>query len=177
MTTTTISAPQMASDPENCVDRQAKLYEAIRERISQSFFSRIRIDEEELLHVLFVKLVDKFLPPFGSEELIEFLNQAIADMIREFKLGVRSTVDIDDVDPDEGPSYDERINADEVEFEKMFDRFCDSRDEPERTIFRKFRTYARQDIAKLVKISRNDVAKLIKSMPKKFEKFVLNFRE
>jgi hypothetical protein len=174
---TTIFAPQIHADVDNCADRQTKLYETIRERISQSFFSRTRMDEEELLHVIFMNLVDSFLPPFGSEEMTKLLNDEIADTIRELKCGNKAALDIDDVDPDEGPAYDMKANADEEEFETMFDRFCDSREEPERTIYRRFRTYTRQEIAACTGISRNDVTRILKTMPRKFEKFVNDFSE
>jgi len=175
--TTTISVPQINKNSENCADRLASLYEAIRERISQSFFSRTRIDEEELLHVIFVNLVDKYLPPFDSDEMTKLLNDEIANTIREFKRGRKKMFDIDDVDPDEGPGYDMTANADEEEFETMFERFCDSREEPEQTIFRRFRTHTRLELAACTKISRNDVARILKTMLRKFEKFVKDFLE
>ena len=154
-----------------------QLYEAIRERISQSFFSRIQTDEEELLHVIFVNLVDRFLPSFDTDEMTELLNDEIANTIRDFKRDRKPALDIDNVDPDEGPAYDMRANAEEEEFETMFDRFCDSCEEPERTIFRRFRTHTRQELAACTGISRNDVSRILKKMSQKFEKFVRNFIE
>ncbi len=174
---TTIIEPQIQGQPEDCANRQMKLYEAVRERIAQSFFSRVRTDEEELLHVIFMNLVNKYLPPFDSEEMTKLLDDEIANSIREFKRTRKTTFDIDDVDPDEGPAYDMKANADEEEFEAMFERFCESREEPERTIFRRARTHGLREIARYVGISRNEVSRLVKSMPKKFENFIENFRE
>jgi len=169
-----ISVPQIPVDSENC-DRQLQLYEAIRLQISLSFFSRIQIDEEELLHVLFVKLVDKFLPPFGSEELTERLRQEIRHTIRDFKLAKWSGLDIDEVDPDDGPFYDDRKKDFETEFEEMFERFCESCEEPQRTIYQRFRTCSQKELAKAAGILRDDVRLFMKTLPKKFERFLKDF--
>ena len=171
-----ISVPQTNANAENC-DRQLALYNAIGERISQSFFSRTKTDEGELLHVIFVKLAEKFLPPLDSEEMTKLLDGMIANTIREFKRGQKSALDIDDIEPDEEPTYDMEANIEEEEFETMFDRFCDSCEEPERMIFRRFRTHTRQILAECTGISRNEIARILKTMPRKFEDFVKNFRE
>jgi DNA-directed RNA polymerase specialized sigma24 family protein len=175
MSTTDIAASQINANSENCADRQAALYEAIRYRISQSFFSRTRIDEDELLHVLFLKVVDQFYPPLDSDEFTEFLNQEIADTIREFKRSVRPTRDIDDVDPDEGPAYE--ANADEEEFEKTFERFCDAQDEPKRSVYRRFRTHTLAQLAEIYGLPLKTVSKMVKRMPNEFQKFLENFRD
>jgi len=151
------------------------LYEAIRLQISLSIFSRTQIDEEELLHVLFVKLIDMFLPPFGSEELTEMLRQEIRHTIRDFKLAKRHALDIESVDPDDGPFYDDRKKDFETEFEEVFERFCDSFEEPQRTIYQQFRIVSQKELAKIVGIHRNEVNKFIKAMPKEFQDFLKFF--
>jgi len=176
MITKPISVPQTNANAENC-DRQLALYNAIGERISQSFFSRTKTDEEELLHAIFVNLVEKFLPPFDSEEMTKLLGGMIANTIREFKRGKKAALDIDDIESDEEPTYDIESNIEEEEFEMVFDRFCDSREEPERMIFRRFRTHNRQVLAECTGISRNEVARILKTMPRKFEDFVRNFHK
>ena len=173
---TTIPDSQMPSFTEDC-EQQLALYEAIRLQISESFFSRTKIDEDELLHVLFVKLADKVLPPLGSEELVEELQKEIRSTIRDFKRSKRSMFDIDELTLDEEPAYDPEGNREEEEFETMFDRFCDSSEEPERTIYRLFRTYTKKEIANIAGISRNEVARFLKKLPKKFETFVEKFSE
>ena len=85
--------------------------------------------------------------------------------------------DIDELTSDEEPGYDPESNREEEEFETMFDRFCDSCEEPERTIYRLFRTYTKIEIASIAGISRNEVACFLKKMPKKFETFVEKFSE
>jgi len=172
--TTPISATQNQLDTENC-DRQLALYEAIRLQISLSVFSRTQIDEEELLHTLFVKLADKFLPPFESQELTELLRQEIRHAIRSFKFAKRSMLDIDEVDPDDGPFYDDRKKDFETVFEEAFDRFCESCEQPQRTIYRLFRTMSQQELAKIAGVSRDDARLFMKNMPKKFERFLKNF--
>jgi len=173
--TTTISVPQTPPDGNNCAERQLLLYEAIRFQISNSFFSRRRIDEDELLHALFVKLIDKFLPPFESEELADLLQQEIRHTIRDFKLVKRHTLDIDEVDPDDGPFYDDRKKDFETEFEEMFQRFCESCEEPQRTIYQQFRTVTQTELARVAGITRSDARRFIKNMPKKFQEFLENF--
>jgi len=173
-TTKPIFVPQTSVNTENC-DRQLLLYEAIRFQISQSFFSRIRIDEGELLHVLFVKLIDKFLPPFESEELAELLQQEIRHTIRDFQLAKRAGIDIDEFDPDDGPSYDDRKKDFETEFEEVFERFCESCDEPMRTVYKQFRTVPQKELAKVAGVLRDDVRLFLKTLPKKFEEFLKNF--
>ena len=175
--TTTISVPQIASGHESCADRQLKLYNAIRERISQSCFSRSQTDEEELLHVIFINLVDKFYPSPDSKEMTKLLDDKITNTIREFKRNVKPALDIDGIEPDEEPGYSAEANAEEEEFEKVFDRFCSSREEPERTIFRRHRTHSRLALADCTGISRNEISRILKTMPRKFEKFVQNFSE
>ena len=172
---TTISVPQINANAENCADRQTALYEAIRYRISQSFFSRTRIDEEELLHDLFVKIVDKFYPPLGTNDFTDFLNREIANTIREFKRSVRPTLDIDDVDPNDGPAYE--TDTDEGEFEEVFERFCNAQSEPKRSVYRRFRTCKHEKIAELSGLSRKTVSKMIKRIPSEFEIFLKNFRD
>ena len=172
---TTIPVPQINANAENCADRQAALYEAIRYRISQSFFSRTRIDEDELLHVLFVKIIDKFYPPLGTNDFTEFLNREIANTIREFKRSVRPTLDIDDVDPNDGPAYE--TNDDEDEFEEVFEHFCDTQSEPKRSVYQRFRTYKQEQLAEMCGLSRKTVSKMIKRIPSEFEIFLKNFRD
>jgi hypothetical protein len=169
-----ISVPQTSENAENC-DRKLLIYEAIRYQISQSYFSRIQIDEEELLHVLFFKLIDMVLPPFGSEELTELLRQKIRHTIRDFKLAKRSSLDVDEVDPDDGPFYDNRKKDFETEFEEAFDRFCDSCEEPQRTIYRRFRVCPQTEISRITKLSRDEIRISLKAMPKKFQEFLKNF--
>ena len=172
--TTSISVPQIPITAENC-DRQLVLYEAIRFQISQSFFSRTQIDEEELLHVLFVKLVDKFLPPFESMELTELLRQEIRHSIRDFKLAKRHSLDIENVDLDGGPFYDDRKKDFETEFEEVFERFCESCEEPQRSIYQQFRFVSQKELAKIVGIHRNEVNKFLKAMPEQFQDFLKFF--
>ena len=155
----------------------ATLYEAIRHRISQSFFSRTRIDEKELLHVLFLNIVDKFYPPTGSDEFTAFLNQEIANTIREFKRGKKTMRDIDDVDPDEGPAYDAKANTDEEEFEEAFERFCDAQDEPKRSVYRHFRTHKQYQLAEMFDLPLKTVSKIVKRMPNEFQKFLKKFQD
>jgi len=167
----------MTGGSVNCADRQMILYNAIRDRISQSFFSRAQMDEEELLHDVFVKLADKYLPPFGSEEMTKLINGTITNTVRVLKRAQKAALDIDDIEPDDEPVYDMAANFEEEEFEAMFDRFCDSRDEPERTIFRRFRTHNRQALAACSGVYRYEVARILKTLPRKFEDFVKKFLE
>ena len=169
-------SPQIQANAENC-DRQLALYEAIRFQISESFFSRIQIDEDELLHVLFDKLVDKFLPPFGSEKLTELLCKEIRHTIRDFKLAKRTGIDIDEFDLNDGPSYDDRKKDFETEFEEIFERFCKSCDEPQRTVYKQFRAVPQKELAKVAGILRDDVRLFLKTLPKKFKDFLKNYRD
>ena len=167
-------SPQTQANAENC-DRQLALYEAIRFQISLSDFSRTQIDEDELLHVLFVKLAGMFLPPIESKELIELLRQEIRHAIRKFKLAKRFLLDIDELDPDDGPFYDDRKKDFETVFEEAFASFCESFEQPQQTVYQRFRTMSQKELAKVAGISRDDVRMFIKNMPKKFEKFLRNF--
>lgn len=167
----------MKDVPENCEDARLLLYEAIRERISQAFFPRTRIDEEELLHVIFMKLLNQFLPALDSEEMSELLDREIRHAIRNFKLARRPAMDIEEVNPDEGPSYEEPAWSVEADFERTFERFCNTRQEPEQTVFRRCRTHTRKQIARITGLSHQEISRILKKIPDKFRYFLKNDRD
>lgn len=131
-------------------------------------------------HVIFMELCDKVLPELGRDEMNELLDRQIKDAIRAFKRDgkpARPTIDIDDADPDEGPSYDERLNSEEIEFEKTFERFCNSFDEPKRSVYLRSRTHTKKQLARINGISEKMIYKMFKEMPHDFELFLKKFRE
>lgn len=166
---------QNENEPENCAEHMLPLYEAIRLRISESTFSRIKTDEEELLHVIFMKLEGEVLPPPDSEEMEALLNDEIINTIRAFKRDKHAMSDFDELDPDDGPSHDRRTENAEEEFEEAFQRFCDSCEEPERTVYRRCRTLVLEDIVRSTGTSHREITRILRRLPKKFQCFVKNY--
>lgn len=172
--TNPIIETQIVDPHENRGESMLLLYEAIRLRISETCFSRAKTDEDELLHVLFMKLQDELLPPFDGEAATSRLDAEIDNAIRTFRREGKMRYDIDELDPDDEPFYDAGAKIAEEEFEEAFQHFCDSCAEPERSIFRRCRTYTREEIERSTGIPHQELTRVLRRLPKKFQNFVKN---
>lgn len=170
----TIIETQNIAKAANRGEHMTLLYEAIKLRISETCFSRARTDEDELLHVLFMRLEDEPLPPFGSEEMTARLDDEIRNAIRIGRREKMTRCDLDELDPEDEPFYDPQTKIDEQEFEETFHNFCDSCEEPERSVFRRSRTHTRVEIARSTGVSHQELTRILRQLPKKFQYFVKN---
>lgn len=173
----TVNATQSQEHGENRDEINLALYEAIRRRILQTKFPRRRIDEEELLHAVFAHLFDQSLPALNGHTITRLLDRNIQHTIRDFKMAQRPSLDVEEFGPDFGPVYDEPEWSEEAEFERAFEKFCDTQPEPRRTIFLCSRTHSRNDIAKSVGLSRQEIGRVLKLMPEKFRLFLKKYKD
>lgn len=124
-----------------------------------------------------MKLVARYLPPLESEEMTELLDNAIADTIREMKRDRKKMRDITEVDPKDAPACRDWLHDEEREFETVFERFCNSYEEPERSVYRRCRTHRREDLAKLHALTHQEICRMLEKMPARFKYFVKNDRD
>jgi hypothetical protein len=158
-------------------DPASQLYHAIRKRVKRTMFSRRLIDSDEVVNEIFLRLSGKNLPPYGSEGFDNQLRRTTNHVVRDYKRFLKPATDIDEVNEDEHPFYEMEFFSIEEEFEFVFSKFCDTFDEPTRTVFTRSRALSKENIAELTGLFRQDVARIIKSMPSEFERFYTNFSE
>jgi DNA-directed RNA polymerase specialized sigma24 family protein len=167
----------MPNNPPPNHDFANQLYRAIRKRVKRTRFSRRLIDNDEVVNEIFLRLSGKNLPPFDSDEFDNLLRRTTNHVVRDYRRFLKLATDIDEVNDDEHPFYEMDFFSVEEEFEFVFSKFCDSFDEPKRTVFTHSRTLSKESIAELTGLFRHEVARTIKSMPSEFKKFYRNFSE
>ena len=160
------------AESENRGDDRTSLYDAVKNEVDNTLFSRTRFDPDELINEVFLRLLDGHLPPLEPEEFFQTLRQTIRHTLRDMKRFSRPALDIDEVAHEEHPLYDMNQWADDLEFETTFERFCESFDEPTRTVYARSRILTREDIAELTNLTRRTVSKMIRAMPREFERFL-----
>lgn len=130
-----------------------------------------------MLHVIFMKLIDRFLPGPDSDEMKELLDQEIRHTIRDFKLDKRPMLDIERVNPDDGPSYEEQSWTEEAEFERAFERFCNQCEEPKSSVYLRSRTHSKKQLSRIYGIHEKRIYKMLDKMADEFDDFLKKFRE
>ena len=167
-----MTQPQNTTDGTDRDTYFEKLYNLIRKRVKCSFTVRRLATVDDVTGDVFLLLVEQILPPLESEDFQKLLTKTINRLVRRIKRSVREMLDVDELGESEHPFYEMDFRVEDENFELVFEKFCESFPDPQRTIFKKFRFMSKQNIAALVGISRNTVAQIIKTMPGHFRNFL-----
>ena len=169
------TCPSQSLRPITGRGAKEQLYHLIRKQVKRMNFSRLLINPDEVVSDAYMLLIEKRLPDFETAEFRFTLRKAVKRILWDRRRPVRPMLDVDELDEDEHPFYEMDFYSEEVEFEIVFEKFCESFPEPKRTVFKYSRLTTKQDIAALLGISRNEIARIIKSMPDHFRDFLEHF--
>ena len=151
-----------------------KLYTLIRKRVKYSFVVRKLASVDDVTGDIFLQLIEQELPPLESDEFKKLLSKMVNRFVRRIKRSVREMLDIDELGESEHPIYEVDFSGEE-NFEFVFDKFCKSFPEPQRTVYFYSRIIPRKDIADLTGLTQRRVAQLAKQMPVHFKTFIDNY--